>query len=290
MGAFVGVAARGSAQEGPSAALLATSVGGGVAADVGESFDRVLAAELQALGRVRLQGSAALRFADVQLALGCEGETPACLGAVARELGVRRLLLSNLDRVGAELVLSVALYDADADAAPRRVARRAAGPDGAGALLGEVRGLLVELLGEGQDQPAAPAEAEPAEPAPVPTLPPPRGPDDGRLAGAGAVAFAGLAVLGLGAAFGVSALERTATYERAPADTVADAEEAARRFVQAREDAITANVLFVVGGVVAAAGLAWLIGELVDTGGGDVALAPVVGPTFAGVAASGAWR
>ncbi|MCB9593038.1 MAG: hypothetical protein H6719_09925 [Sandaracinaceae bacterium] len=283
------------AQERPSAALLATSVAGGFGPGAPEAFDRVLRSELGALDRVRVHGSVALELDDVQLALGCEGETQACLGAVAREIGVRFLLLPNLDRIGSEAVLSVALFDADADGAPRRVARRASGPDAEGALVSEVRGLLEELFGVT----AAPTE-EPPDPVEEPSvtagleLPPPStgGPDEARLATAGVVLFVGVAGLALGVGFGVSTLDRQAAYERAPTDTVDEAEEAGRRLRQANEDAITANVLFVAGGVATGAGLVWLIAEVVAAPSGEapeVSVTPLASPTLAGVSVSGRW-
>lgn len=288
----MGSALGARAQERPSAALLATTGSGELPAGAPASFDRVLRSELDALARVRVQGSAALRLEDVQLALGCEGETQSCLGAVAREIGVRLLLLPNLDRIGSELVLSVAIYDAEADEAPRRVARRASGDDAQAALVGEVAGLLAEVLGvedarvEAPDPPAEPLVVDPAPPAERRG-----GPDDARVASAGVLTFAGVAAAALGIGFGVSTLERASAYERAPTDTVEEAEEAARRLVQAREDALTANVLWVAGGVAGVAGLAWLIAELVaGSSAPSVALVPLVGPDHAALVVVGAWR
>lgn len=287
------------AQDRPSAALLATTALAGLDGDAA-GFDRVLRAELGGLERVRVHGSATLRLEDVQLALGCEGETQACLGAVAREIGVRYLLLPNLDRIGSETVLSVALYDAEADVAPRRIARRASGADASATLVGEVGGLLRELFGEAgeappdrrEDEPDEPEPDEPSEPEVIDQEPAASaGPDDGRVATAGVMTFVGVGALGLGIGFGVSTLERQDAYERTPVVTEDDAAEAGRRLVQAREDALTANVLLIAGGVVGAAGLAWLIAEFASGGGSsDVAVVPSVGPHGGGLAVAGVWR
>jgi len=289
LGALLWVAAARSAAAQPeqSAAVLATTATDGVDPEVTESFDRLIRSRVGAHGGLRLQGSVALGLEDVQLALGCEGETQACLGAVAREIGVRYLFLPNLDRIGSELILSVALFDLEADEGPRRVSRRASGEDAAAALVDEIDGLLAELLGAPDPDPEPDPEPDPyPDPDPEPT--PASGIDAGRAGGAGAVLGAGVIGLAIGVGFGVAALDGQAQAEAIRTDSEALANEAADRLRDAQDQALVANVMFVAGGVLAAAGAAWLIVELVSGGGSDdVAVAPAVGPGLAGLVVGG---
>ncbi|RZO65129.1 MAG: hypothetical protein EVA89_02725, partial [Sandaracinaceae bacterium] len=84
------------AQDMPAAAVLETQVAGGVDAGTGGAVDRLIRAELDGLGTVRTSSGVALDLGEVQLALGCVGETPECLGPVAAELSVALLVIPHL--------------------------------------------------------------------------------------------------------------------------------------------------------------------------------------------------
>jgi hypothetical protein len=93
---------------------------------------------------------------------------------------------------------------------------------------------------EPDDSPRPPAEGEPRS--------------SGRGPWPWIVSGVGLAALGAGGAFGAVALSRNAEADDAPEQT-----EAWSRYEGARDLATAANVCFVAGGVVLAAGVLWVI-------------------------------
>ncbi|MGE0791336.1 MAG: hypothetical protein AB7S26_37020 [Sandaracinaceae bacterium] len=289
------------AQDRQPAAVLATEVAAPSDARLGSTLDRALRARIEAIGAVEPRGSVALNLADVQLALSCEGESQTCLTAVCHELAVRYLVIPNLDRIGAQLVLSIGLFDSQSQGAMRRVERQASGESAANTLLDGLDAQLRELFGEigGGDtsepdpdpdpDPEGDASSDPIE------APPPAtggGIDAGRLGAAIAVDVLGLTGLGLGIGFGLSAEERTDAYANAQVANAQDAANALALYRNATDHALLANVFFVTGGVVLAAGLVWTIIELAS--GSDASesasLVPVIGPESVGLAVIGAMR
>ncbi|HEY8429977.1 MAG TPA: hypothetical protein VIL20_16455, partial [Sandaracinaceae bacterium] len=126
-------------------------------------------------------------------------------------------------------------------------------------------------------------------------------PSGGGGGGAGSPAGAGpsagpFVLLGIGAAalaagigFGVAALDAESEYAGLRPGTPQQAEDAAGVYSRWETFAITADVLFVAGGVAAAGGLAWLLVELLAAPSPSTALAPVLGPGVAGLSLSGTW-
>src|SRR5690606_4476771 len=114
------------AQELPTAAVLETQASADIADETSGVIDRMVRARLDRLGAVHTVSGVALDLSDVQLALGCTGETAECLAPVADELSVRLLLIPHLDRTGDELMLTLTLFDRQ-DGSIERVVRREAG-------------------------------------------------------------------------------------------------------------------------------------------------------------------
>lgn len=262
-------------EERPAASLLSTAASEGVRDGFSGAVDRMIRAKVDELGVLAMRGAVALDISEVQLALGCVGETPECLGPVAQQLEVQVLLLPNLDRVGDEIVLSVARFDATTGELSR-VVRRASGEDAETEILDDVDGLLRELFG----LPAPPEEDV------APVRPPSREP---QIAGPAIIAAVGAAALIGAIAPAVLFLDEQAAFEE-PVVTEMDAEEREMHRANADTLAIAANVLFIAGGVIAGAGLVWLIVEIAAPSGGapaETAVVPIVGPNVAGVAAQG---
>lgn len=273
------------AQEAPEASLLTTATAEGVREGFGGAVDRIVRSQLDALDVVNVRGAVALDIEEVQLALGCVGETPECLAQVAEQVGVQVLILPNLDRAGDELVLSVARFDARGGDI-RRVVRRAGGDDAETRILDSVDGLLRELF----DLPPPPVDeiAERRDGTPIETPSPARGPE---------VVLPSI-VLGAGVLTLASAIIPAVLFQgEADAYAVPPAtpEEAAAREANrasAEDLALAANAMFVTGGVIAAAGLVWLVVEIVSAGSGSgesqtALVAPLVGPGLAGLSVSG---
>ncbi len=268
------------AQDRPSAAVLETEVSG-APADTGGAVDRMIRARLDGLDVVRTASGVALDLSEVQLALGCVGETPECLGPVANELNVQVLLIPHLDEADGELILTIARFDREAGTI-ERVVRQASGEQARTQLLDAIEGQLRELFGLPPPVEPPPVGGDPVE------HPPPSG---GLSAGPFILLGVGAAALGVGIGLGVAASDADSEYRNLPPpETAQDATDAGAVYSRWETFAITADVLFVAGGLAAAGGLAWLIIELTSQpSSGSTAVTPVLGPGLAGLSVSGTW-
>ena len=271
------------AQEHPSASLLSTAASRGVGEGLSGAVDRLLRSRIDRLDVVDVQGSVALDVAEVQLALGCVGETAECLSQVAEQIGVEVLILPNLDRVGEEVVLSVGRFDSR-DGQLRRVVRRARGEQAETEILDAIEGALRELF----DLPLPeedPIELDETEPPPPVVTPPSPGPD---LTLPAITLGIGVAVVGAAIVTGVLFQGEVDAYSIPPAsrNEVSEREGHGR---SANDLALATNVLAITGGAIAAAGAAWLLIELLGGGGGErqARVAPLVGRDVAGISISG---
>lgn len=278
------IAAPVRAQE-QSAAILDTQLGADVDEQSGGAVGRLIRAELDGLGVVQTSSGVALDLSEVQLALGCVGETAECLGPVADELSVRFLLIPHLDRAGDELMLTVAVFDRQ-EGTIRRVVRRA---QDRSELLDSVEGLLRELF----DLPPAPEEPDGPEGgggAEEPVTPASSG---GELSPFPFVVMGvGAAAVGVGVGFAVAFSDAQSEWENADPQTPDEVDAARDALSRAETHAIVADVMLAVGGAAIAGGLVWMIVELVggSDGSTDTALAPMVGPHTLGVLAQGRWE
>jgi hypothetical protein len=269
------IAGSASAQsERPTAAILRTTVTGEIPDGLDGTLERALRARVTALG-IDLRGSVALDLGDVQLALGCEGETPTCLDAVATELGARNLLLPNLDRAGSQLVLSIARFDADTQET-RRVDRRASIEEAA-TLLDALDGVLGELFAG-----ALPSTAS----APTAT---PRTIDGASVAGASIVMGAGVIAAAVGIALGVASADEARRYAMQPTSTEAEADRAVALYRSASDLALGANVLFTIGGTALVGGAIWLLATLTSGAPAEVPVSAFVTEGGGGLAIAGTW-
>jgi hypothetical protein len=272
------LAGAAEAQEMPRGAVLRTTVSVEELRGVGEAVDRLLRTRLDALEVVDVSGTPLLDLPDLQLAVGCIGETAECLAAVAGQLEVQLLITPALLRAGDELVLTVSVFDAR-DGSIENVARRASGDDAGTELLDQLDTMLRDLFG--------------LPPAPVVAPIGPVGGDDDDGPGLSPVPFV---VMGAGAAMLVSAAvigSRSANNEDDYRDTVAMTEAEVDALIDLRDkaerQARAANALFAIGGAAAATGLVLL---LVMRGGDDdeepsIAVAPAAGPGGGGLVLSG---
>lgn len=274
---MLGLAAPVVAQERPTASILQTQRSSGVDEGTGGAFDRMVRQRLDALGVVRVSGSVVLDLEQVQIALGCMGETAQCMAAVTSELGVNVLLVPSLDRTDEQLVASVLLFDAR-DQSQRRAIRQASSQT---ALLEEVEPMLRELFGlppiEEHHEPGAAADE-------TPQIPPPAGLSvvPFVLIGVGAAALVG------GAISGWLAQSDGDAFARASPRTEAEVNAAYARRAQAETEALAANVLFIAGGAIAAGGLVWLLAAGNEDGSSPLAVMPYAGPDGGGLVLAGA--
>lgn len=186
--------------------------------DLAEATGRLIRVEVDRVGLVRTEGTPALYLDDLQMALGCLGETPHCLGVVAAELNVQTLVYASLERAGSRLSLTLVYFDGtESHLATRSVSAPA--PDNT--LLETVEPLVREVFGLPPLPPAAVTRvAVPAH-------------DVGRQSRglrAGAFVAAGVAAAAVGAsAFFLHDHQRAERrYRDAPAETTAQVNDALR--------------------------------------------------------------
>jgi hypothetical protein len=99
----------------------------------------------------------------------------------------------------------------------------------------------------------------------------------------------GAAVIGGGVFFGLKAKKGEDDYAAAPVSTTADALAAEALIADAESDAVTANVLFAVGGAAFAAGAVWLTFELGLWDGSGAEASAWIDRDVTGVRVSGTW-
>lgn len=257
----------------PSAVLL-ESARAGVDEGTAGAFDRLLRQRLDALEVVQVDGSVVLDLEQLQIALGCMGETSACLSAVASELETQLVLVPSLSLAGTELVSTVLLFDAR-DGSQRRALRRG---DDAAAILETVDGQLRELF----DLPppvAPPAEQAPSEPAPPP--------EPGLSAGPFVLMGIGVAALIGGGAVAAMAQGSADQYRASMPGTSAEVDATLDTLSRAQVEATVANALFVAGGLLAAGGVVWLLAAGREDGASPLAIAPVIAPGQVGIMIAG---
>ena len=259
------LASRAHAQDAalPTAAVLETSVSSPEDTTFARAVDRVVRERLDALDVVAVQSGVSLDIQQAQLALGCIGETPQCLGAVAEQVGATVLVMPSLDRADGELVLSVLLWDGRTSHVVRAVRR---GPSQT-IVLESVEGALRELFG----LPAVVADAAPRPP------PPPTQRRETQLSPLPwLVVGLGGATLIAGIVVGVLAESDAQGYASAQRPTTtAEADALLSRLSTAQAEATAANVLFVAGGVLLVGGLVWGLAAGNEDGSSPLAVAPL---------------
>lgn len=268
-------AAPAAAQEAelPAAAVLETHASASVPEGTSGAVDRMIRARLDGLSIVRTSSGVALDLSEVQLALGCVGETAECLTPVANELSVRLLLIPSLDSTDGELMLTITVFDRE-NATLRRALRQASGENARTQLLDAIDGQLRELFG----LPPPPEVETPVpsnDPSPFPFV----------------VMGVGVATIGIGGAMAALFVDAQSRYEMQMPRTRAEVDEANAIYAEAEAYAIAADVLFAAGGAIAIAGLVWMILDLTDSPSEEsAALVPWIGPGIAGLAMQGEIR
>ncbi len=266
------------AQDGPVTATILQSQRTGVEEGLGAAFDRTLRSRLDALHVVDTAGAVALDLEQIQLALGCMGETTECLSAVAVETGVTIVVVPSLAQAGGTTQATVLVFDSR-DQSMRRGTREAVGANADAELLAGTEGLLRELFG-------LPAAAVTTGPETGPTTPPPAAalsPAPFVFIGAGALAIIG------GVVAGVLSSSDADAYARARPTTNAEVDAMLSLFSRAETEALAANILFIAGGVLVAAGVVWELAAGREDGSSPLSLAPSVGPGSVGLALSGSF-
>lgn len=263
-----------AAQERPTATILTTQLTG-VEPGEGAAFDRTLRARLDALQVVRTEGAVALDLEQIQLALGCMGETTECLSAVATETGTPIIVVPSLAAAGRTVVATVLVYD-ERDRTMRRGTREVTASDTA-ALLGGVEGLLREVFGlppvaehEGDEPPTTPAASHSLSIAPPIVI------------GIGALALLAGAIVGGLSLADASTFQSTRFSTQAEVDAGLDG-----LLARQRAEAFAADGLLIGGAVVAVAGLVWMLVAGNDDGSSPLALTPIAGPSDVGLALAG---
>lgn len=260
--AVLGTSLPAVAQDLPTAVLLRTHAGDGVAEATAHGFDRVLRQRLDAVDVVTIEGSVELDLEAIQLALGCIGETESCLGSVAEETGGTLLVYASLDVTSGSSVVSVNRFDSR-DGTLRRAVRTV----GADEVLATADAMIRELW----DLPPS-AEVDDG-PDPVPVATPGLSPVPFVVLGLGvAIAAGGGAALGIG----FSDADRYRNYftVNGPPESMADIDAALAIQSQAQTELAVGSVLLGVGGAAIAAGTIWAIAGGREDGSSPLAVVP----------------
>ncbi len=261
------IAPRASAQDHPTATVLATQRTG-VDEGTGAAFDRTVRARLDSLEVVEVQGAVALDLEQIQLALGCMGETAPCLTQVATEMDSQIILVPSLAMAGDTLQATILIFDSR-DNTIRRTTREAAGADASSQILGNVEGMLREAFG----LPAAAPSGGTDDPPGGRVTPPSRSlsPVPFVLIGVGAAALVGGGIAG-----GLYLAD--AELYRQPIETAAQRDELDAIRDRGNAEGLAASILLIGGGVLAAGGLIWLLAAGNDDGSSPLAVLPMVSP------------
>jgi hypothetical protein len=250
----------------PTAALLSTA--GQTPDDT--ALDSTIEAALERLHVVQVRVRPHLDLSVVQLAVGCDGETPECLGTIAAQSDVQVLIAPLLRRKPQEIVLELIAFDRRNAGLLRRVARHQKGQKLTREILDAVPDQLRELFDRDAPgmQAQSPAQARP-QPAPVEARSSgsasagPRASADAGAAHTPPVAplllvGGGALLLGAGVVTGAIMKDTQADYARSHVVTETDANANAGRLSRGRTQARVANALLGVGGAALAAGGTWL--------------------------------
>jgi hypothetical protein len=257
-----------------TAVLLPASIDGEDHRLVG-AVERVLRTKMDDLQVVKVMGTPALGLSDLQLAVGCVGETDACLKVVAEQLEVEALLLSSIEGVDGALMLTVTFFDAR-NGERRSAMRREAGEAAAIRLLEGVEPILREMFGLAAPRTLDAGLDNVAERRRRPALP-------------FVVGGVGLATLLAGGATALVARRTHDQYASVTIDGAEDAEQAAALLDRSRRQARAAQGLVGVGGALAISGIVlfFVTGRTHEQEPGDVTVLPSLGPDGAGLHLAG---
>lgn len=264
--------------ERPAATVLVTQRTG-VDEGTGAAFDRTLRARLDALEVVAVGGAVALDLEQIQLALGCLGETTACLSQVATETEAVIVVVPSLAQAGDTLLATILVFDAR-DGSLRRTTREAEGRGATETLLGAVEGMLREAFGlPAVEQITASEVGDP----PTPVTPPARpglSPAPIVVLSVGVLSLLGGAIAG-----GLYFADASAYAQPITTAEQRDALDAIRE--RGNAEGLAATILSIGGGVLAAGGLVWLLLGGREDFSSPLAVTPMFSPDGAQIVLSG---
>ncbi len=242
------------------------SNGTGVSTELAEAVDAALAAQLADIAGIERPTISPVDYAEIQLTVGCQDQSRACLETIAQTAQVEAIVVRRLT-VEPNAGTSLELIYFDARAGEPKTVRANARANASAELSAAMPGLLRELF----ELSSKPAPASDSATAPVPTAPvaapqpqrsqplPPPAADGGIGALTWVVLGTGVAALGSGVVLGALGKHDFAAYKSAPVRTRADADRANAEFDAAHTKGTLANVLMPVGAVALAVGATLLV-------------------------------
>ncbi|MFT5354060.1 MAG: hypothetical protein ACI9KE_001260 [Polyangiales bacterium] len=276
------------ADEPARTAVMRPAVAGVAQESLGGPVGRVVRARVDELGVVRAADTPAATFADLQLAVGCLSATMDCYRAVSSQLGVEALLLTTLDEVGAATILTIVFADTRGEGDTQQVTRTFQGNQRDNQVLDAIVGMLYELY-----------DVEPPPERSVPTPPDASGGTGTRtgqpIAPAGSsfptatvlVGVVALAALAAGIGTGIASSGTEDSFASSPTRTAAEVDLTLALQTKGERQALSANILFVVGGVAAASSLLLYLLVDRDRGQQEIAASMDVGPQHAALTIAG---
>lgn len=267
-----------SPPQSPATVSLLLDTGDGVPAGVADAVDEAVLAAVDETSCCQAPAVSPAPYLDVQLTVGCEGDTSECLSAIAQMAEVDLVIVRRLS-VDASGTTTLQLISGRADAAHGVEAVQATrGAAARQELIGETRGLVRKLVGGPNEaesdvgqSPAVPGQpvASSTESAPAPLDAADSLPEDAPSETPGPVqpvtwivGGVGVAILAAGAVVGLLASGAFDDVKKTEVQTHADADRVHSDLDAAGDQATLANVLLPVGGAVLTAGIVLLFMDL----------------------------
>ncbi len=263
--------------------------------ELGAALDPVVLSELQTVPSIEIAARPSLDLPAMQLAIDCVGEVTECMAAVSREAGVEGLVAPVLRSDGDQVLVTLLHYDVALNEL-KGVTRALTGRSVAQAMMDAVPEMVREAFS------LAP------EPAPVPTEPhavAPAQSADTQSEAQGqrplvrllpfVLGGAGVALIGVGLGLGISSQHLEDVYKKTNIDSRADVNRALDTLDKAERRALSANILFGVGGAAIASGIVtWLLlrpkAEASDSNQASLKFAPAITTSQVGLSLSGVLR
>jgi hypothetical protein len=299
-------AAQAHAQDGPRALVIC----GKCVIDADVAVEREVRRAVDELKRFQLAPPQRIDFEAVQIGLDCSEENARCLRAAADKLAVDVLFVATLSRHHDSSSLRVLYFDVSRSE-PRSVTRSRNAAGSERKWRGELPAMLSELLADAPHEPVAVAAGPAATPAPAPAgdtaalastpsedaAPPAaeRTANDAARPARSAetspgwldsiptaalvLGGGGLVAIGAGLVVGAAARATESTYRERVIDTPVQAEAAERDRERGEREALIANLLLGTGAAALVGAGVWLVlDRKAPERGGQIALAPTLGP------------
>lgn len=227
-----------------------------------DSIDATLVRDLSGIAGIDQPQLSPIEYEEVQLAVGCVGQTRECLSAIAGMSQVSGLIVRSLSQAGTALQLDLVYFDTSSQDEPAR----ASATGDADQLVDQVPVLVRRLFGIPEVPVPAVAAASAEESDGAATAAAPARASDRGTGGINGLTLASIVTLAVGAGVGVAGIVVGASsaasfddYKRTNVTDRESATEASAAYDDASSQATVANVLIPIGGALLIGGAILLV-------------------------------